>query len=654
MRKTVKINGSVEASTCASRGRQSRSIRRWSTAFLAVALGLATLGASASFVASTLQADEPREWKGRFGATVATGTLDLERTDAEFVAANAADPDVTRPKTVYFRDASGNLLEYNYAWLSPADRAEVDFALGLAAKPVETSADAEAPADETAEVASSQQATVTLVDGKPVLLLSGGASSAGVSAENSEVAWDAAPKAGTRKVLTVDGVEYAFRYCPAGTFTMGSPESEEGRVDDETRHEVTLTRGFWMLETEVTVEMWRSFVKAKNYKMQSTLGVGYNASTGEFEAGSQYTWANPSFPQTDAHPVTQVDWAGANAFCDWLSHEAELRIRLPSEAEWEYACRAGMETSYSFGSDGADLTEYGNVADASVKRKYPDWTTVSSEDGYVFTSPVKKFKPNNWNLYDMHGNVLEWCADWYCDYASGSQTYPGEPKSSPRRVLRGGGWGYYARYCRSASRFSGDPTSRDCYIGFRLVLGRELDAAPPVEDADENADDEIKFEEDDETSLQKSVPIKTEYVSGVVTFDGEPLANATVKFIPTDATGSQSYGRTNEKGEYKLQTLLGAPDAGTTPGEYKVAVDCIKSVPTGKMIQENGVEIEEMDVVSVLPARYGNPETSGLTATVVQGANTFNFELTTEAAPVAEEADPAEEAAPAAEEAPAA
>lgn len=163
MRKTVKMNGSVEASICASRGRQSRSTRRWSTAFLAVALGLATLGASASFVASTLRADEPREWKGRFGATVATGTLDAERTDAEFVAANAADPDVTKPKTVYFRDASGNLLEYNYAWLSPADRAEVDFALGLAAKPVEeTGADdvgrpvpAEAPADETAEVASS-------------------------------------------------------------------------------------------------------------------------------------------------------------------------------------------------------------------------------------------------------------------------------------------------------------------------------------------------------------------------------------------------------------------------------------------------------------------------------------------------------------------
>ena len=121
--------------------------------------------------------------------------------------------------------------------------------------------------------------------------------------------------------------------------------------------------------------------------------------------------------------------------------------------------------------------------------------------------------------------------------------------------------------------------------------------------------------------------IKTEGVTGVVTYNGEPLADATVKFIPTDGTGSQSYGKTNEKGEYKLQTLLGAADAGTTPGEYKVTVDCIETVETGKMIQENGEEKPETIAQSLIPAKYNNAETSGLTATVAPGDNKIDFTL---------------------------
>ena len=125
-----------------------------------------------------------------------------------------------------------------------------------------------------------------------------------------------------------------------------------------------------------------------------------------------------------------------------------------------------------------------------------------------------------------------------------------------------------------------------------------------------------------------SKAIKTEGVTGVITYNGEPLADATVKFIPTDATGSQSYGKTNEKGEYKLQTLLGAADAGTTPGEYKVTVDCIETVETGNMIEENGEEKPETVAESLIPAKYNNAETSVLTATVAPGDNTINFDLT--------------------------
>lgn len=127
-----------------------------------------------------------------------------------------------------------------------------------------------------------------------------------------------------------------------------------------------------------------------------------------------------------------------------------------------------------------------------------------------------------------------------------------------------------------------------------------------------------------------SKAIKTEGVTGVITYNGEPLANATVKFIPTDSTGSQSYGKTNEKGEYKLQTLLGAADAGTTPGEYKVTVDCITTVETGNMIEENGEEKPETVAESLIPAKYNNAETSGLTATVAPGDNTINFDLSDE------------------------
>ena len=124
-----------------------------------------------------------------------------------------------------------------------------------------------------------------------------------------------------------------------------------------------------------------------------------------------------------------------------------------------------------------------------------------------------------------------------------------------------------------------------------------------------------------------SKAIKTEGVTGVVTYNGEPLADATVKFIPVDGTGSQSYGKTNEKGEYKLQTLLGAADAGTTPGEYKVTVDCVETYETGVTFEENGEEKNETKVRSMIPEKFNSVETSGLTATVAPGDNNIDFAL---------------------------
>ena len=291
---------------------------------------------------------------------------------------------------------------------------------------------------------------------------------------------DADPEPGARKALTVNGITYNFRYCPSGTFTMGSPTSEPGREDDETQHRVTLD-GFWMLETEVTVGMWRSFVRETGYQtgpgVNGQGGLGSHPQTGQLVASPFFTWENPGFlfgfRQTDDHPVTQIDWNGAVAFCEWISRKTGESIRLPSEAEWEYACRAGSKTSYSFGDSASDLTKYGNIADVS----YSGIGMFSADDGCVFTSPAKSFKPNAWGLYDMHGNVFEWCLDRYdTDYyaTSNSERNPVNVTRGSNRVVRGGCWDHGVKGCRSAGRANCVPTSRLYDLGFRLALGREL------------------------------------------------------------------------------------------------------------------------------------------------------------------------------------
>ena len=235
--------------------------------------------------------------------------------------------------------------------------------------------------------------------------------------------------AGERMVKTVDGIEYAFRWCPAGTFTMGSPKSEWDAANitwgshDETQHSVTLTRGFWMLETEVTQAMW-----------QSVMGT------------------DPSHFKGAQNPVEQVNWEKCRSFCEKLSEKFGLTVSLPTEAQWEYACRAGTMGAYA-----GDLGEMG-------------WYCDNSGDE---THPVGQKKPNAWGLYDMHGNVMEWCQDTY-----DSNYYAASPTSDPcnldssglRRVYRGGSWGSSAPFCRSANRDWVTPGFRDDSLGFRPVL----------------------------------------------------------------------------------------------------------------------------------------------------------------------------------------
>jgi len=245
--------------------------------------------------------------------------------------------------------------------------------------------------------------------------------------------------AGKRMVLSIEDIEYPFRWCPPGTFMMGSPTSGQNRSTDETPPQVTLSRGFWLLETPVTQGMWE--------------GIMGN---------------NPSNWKGVKLPVEQVSWGDCQGFIQKLNGLGVApdgyRFSLPTEAQWEYACRAGTTTPFNFGS-----TLNGDKANCNGN--YPYGT--STKGRYLEKSTeVGTYPANAWGLYDMHGNVWEWCSDWYGDYPSGAVTDPTGASTGSYRVLRGGSWSNSARHCRSAHRRSSVPSNRNDLIGIRLSLVR--------------------------------------------------------------------------------------------------------------------------------------------------------------------------------------
>ncbi|MBN2488103.1 MAG: formylglycine-generating enzyme family protein [Methanosarcinaceae archaeon] len=222
------------------------------------------------------------------------------------------------------------------------------------------------------------------------------------------------------------GMEFVF--IPVGEFKMGAQASESGRDPDEGPvHEVTIGNAFYLGKYEVTQKQW-----------------------------VEVMGSNPSYFKGDDLPVEQVSWNDVQEFIRKLNAMEETdKYRLPSESEWEYACRAGTTTRYSFGDGETELGEYA-------------WYADNADDK---THPVGQKKPNQWGLYDMHGNVWEWVQDEY------HSNYEGAPVdgsarddgSSSNRVLRGGVWNYYAWNCRSANRVSLDANYRDDFTGFRLL-----------------------------------------------------------------------------------------------------------------------------------------------------------------------------------------
>jgi predicted Zn finger-like uncharacterized protein len=278
---------------------------------------------------------------------------------------------------------------------------------------------------------------------------------------------------------------------PKGKFLMGSPKDEEGRYAVEgPQHEVTLTKDFYLGKYEVTRGQFRRFVESESYQTEAELdgigGNGWDESAEKFTQDKKYSWKNTGFEQSDEHPVVNVSWNDAVKYCVWLSKQTGMRFRLPTEAEWEYACRAGSTSRYSFGEDAEELAKHGNVADGTAKEKHPNWDAIQAKDGYIYTSPVGRFEKNAFGLYDMHGNVYEWCNDWYGPYPSESVSDPTGPSKGSVRVRRGGSWSRFPLRCRSANRYVDMPTYRVDILGFRLAVDPTNDSSPqktPIEPA---------------------------------------------------------------------------------------------------------------------------------------------------------------------------
>jgi sulfatase modifying factor 1 len=253
-----------------------------------------------------------------------------------------------------------------------------------------------------------------------------------------------------------DGVRMEMVYIKPGTFAMGGTEAPRGdwQGDERPQHPVVLTKGYFIGKYEVTRRQFAAFVQATGYRTDAERdGSAWGRVADRWTSIEGLSWQNPNFTQTDDHPVTCVTWNDSKAFCDWLAAKTNRDVCLPTEAEWENACRAGTTTRWSCGDDEATVGDYG-------------WTSANS--GFQ-THPVGQKKPNAWGLYDMHGNVWEWCQDWVGPY-TGEARDPEGPHSGDRRCLRGGGWDGGADASRSAFRCRDAPNTRHTLHGFRVCL----------------------------------------------------------------------------------------------------------------------------------------------------------------------------------------
>jgi formylglycine-generating enzyme required for sulfatase activity len=283
------------------------------------------------------------------------------------------------------------------------------------------------------------------------------------------------PAASTQKVVNeMNSLNMTFVRVPAGEYLMGSPASLKDRFDNETQHRVKLSKPFLIATTPVTVRQFAEFVKQSGYEtVAEKEGWAYgawNVKENQWDKLVGASWRKPGFEQADDHPVVSVNWHDAIAFCKWLSDKEGRAYRLPTEAQWEYACRAGSTSAYFWGDEPNDGKGLLNAADETAKDRFNIFPPFDWSDGFLHTSPVGAFKPNTWGLHDMLGNTLEWCSDWFGEYAAGDLVVdPTGALTGAQRVLRGGAFVYGPRHCRSAFRGRNSPDFRNFYIGFRVL-----------------------------------------------------------------------------------------------------------------------------------------------------------------------------------------
>jgi formylglycine-generating enzyme required for sulfatase activity len=266
----------------------------------------------------------------------------------------------------------------------------------------------------------------------------------------SSRAFEGIPKPGEIWHEPVTGM--AFVRVPGGCFEMGSPAGEAGRDPDESPLHQVCVDGFWMGRTEVTNAQYRQF--KSNHVSNDHRGFSLSA---------------------DDQPVVYISWNEAKAFAKWLSgqNKGRYRFRLPTEAEWEYACRAETRTARFWGDDPDKACEYANVADLTAKREWSYWEVNNCDDGYAVTAPVGSFKPNAFGIYDMLGNVFEWSEDIYSKdaYRNHQRNNPIFTGGGSYRVIRGACWYSWPAGVRCAGRSDHPPAGRhrDYFLGFRLV-----------------------------------------------------------------------------------------------------------------------------------------------------------------------------------------
>jgi formylglycine-generating enzyme required for sulfatase activity len=259
-----------------------------------------------------------------------------------------------------------------------------------------------------------------------------------------------------------DSIGVQLSLVPAGEFVMGSPETEQGRHSDEREHRVRITRPFYLGCHEVTVDQFRTFVNEREYRSSAERGGGafvIDGTSGEYLLQADAKWDHPRYSGVPVAPVVCVSASDAEAFCEWLTEKERVPYRLPTEAEWEYACRSGCAAPWSCGPEIEEIDRYANCRKGvTPERRTP-------------ISPVGSHKANDFGLFDMHGNVSEWCRDWYASgyYARSPADDPSGPDKGLFRVYRGGAWPDAVAGVRSAKRFSRPANQAAFDLSFRVV-----------------------------------------------------------------------------------------------------------------------------------------------------------------------------------------